>query len=274
MSEPGNSDQPPRPQILGHRANSHRIIEYYKNAEVDGVEVDVIVNHSNRLRVEHVLEENEYLDLLYSAEKGVLPSLKILTYRMRRLFGLRSRVKPPLDDYLTYLSRTWPQAKLMIDVKTPRGPELLDEVIGRFSKSFKEVLVTSKYHTLIAELKVPKGVKRLATLVSRPLHIIEYLDSLGADGISIEYPYVDRDLVQELHRKGYLIAAWTVNDTLVAKHLAKMGVDIIITDTPRKIIKALTPRKSRFPRPQAPGLLRGEDWESPGGFMPFLVGTT
>jgi len=55
----------------------------------------------------------------------------------------------------------------------------------------------------------------------------------------VKYAFVDKDLVEELHGHKYLIAVWTVNDVEIAKYLAYLGVDIIVTDVPDVLMKTL-----------------------------------
>ena len=227
------------PRIVGHRANSLRTIREYLETGVSGIEIDLILNNGSGLVVEHVLEEDEFLDLLYRTEGVRLPSLKILGYRIQRLLGNKVVLRPTLDQLVSYINNIRPGITLLLDLKTPgTGKALASFLDKNRSLDNSDVFVSSRYHIEFEALKGHR-VKKLATLISRPLNVKDYLESMEADGVSIEYPYVDRELVDELHDSGFLVAVWTVNDALVAKHLAKIGVDIIITDMPRRIIKAL-----------------------------------
>lgn len=60
-----------------------------------------------------------------------------------------------------------------------------------------------------------------------------------ADGVSIEHTYLDEELVHELHRDGVLIAAWTVNRVTDIARVARIGVDVVITDFPDLAFRAV-----------------------------------
>jgi glycerophosphoryl diester phosphodiesterase len=184
-----------------------------------------------------------------------LPSLKILSYRIQRLLGNKVVLRPTLEQLVSYINNIRPGVTLLLDLKTPGTGKALASFLERTNSLGEgEVFVSSRYHIELDALRSHK-VKRLVTLISRPLNIRDYLKGVGADGVSIEYPYVDKELVEELHNSGFFVAVWTVNDSLVAKHLAKIGVDMIITDTPRRVIRALKDdnsgkrRRMRLKRP-------------------------
>ena len=50
------------------------------------------------------------------------------------------------------------------------------------------------------------------------------------DIFSLRSSFITADLVQEIHRHGKLVYAWTVNDLDETKRLMELGVDNIITD--------------------------------------------
>lgn len=227
------------PQIVGHRANSLRAIREYLETGVSGIEIDLILSDGSGLTVEHVLEEEEFLDLLYRTEGVRRPSLKILSYRIQRLLGNRVALRPTLEQLVNYINSVRRGVTLLLDLKTPGTGKALASFLEKGGGSHSgEIYVSSRYHV---ELEALRGfrVKKLATLISRPLNVQDYLKRMEADGVSIEYPYVDKQLVEELHSSGFLVAVWTVNDPVVAKHMAKIGVDMIITDTPKRIMRAL-----------------------------------
>ena len=224
---------------MGHRANSLRTIKEYLETGVSGLEIDLILNDGSGLTVEHVFEEDEFLDLLYRTEGVKRPSLKILSYRIQKLLGSKVALRPTLEQLVAYINSVRSGVTLLLDLKTPGTGKALASFLEKGgSLHAGEIYVSSRYHMELEALKGYK-VKKLVTLISRPLNIQDYLRKMDAEGVSIEYPYVDRQLVEELHSSGFLVAVWTVNDPVVAKHMAKIGVDMIITDTPRKIMRAL-----------------------------------
>lgn len=62
---------------------------------------------------------------------------------------------------------------------------------------------------------------------------------LGADYWSSLYTQITPELVDEAHKAGIKVMAWTVNTPQEARHLAEMGVDTIATDRPDVMITTL-----------------------------------
>lgn len=53
---------------------------------------------------------------------------------------------------------------------------------------------------------------------------------LGCRWINVEHDFLQKPLVSALHKEGFLVGAWTVNDTGRARELMLQRVDAIITD--------------------------------------------
>lgn len=53
------------------------------------------------------------------------------------------------------------------------------------------------------------------------------------------YEYVDQQLVDDVHRAGGRVIAWTVNEVSTARALASMGVDGLCTDVPGVLHQAI-----------------------------------
>jgi len=63
--------------------------------------------------------------------------------------------------------------------------------------------------------------------------------ALAADAVHPERTLVDEGRYRKWRGRGKLVNVWTVNDVAEAKRLAELGVDAIITDTPRVIADAV-----------------------------------
>jgi glycerophosphoryl diester phosphodiesterase len=59
------------------------------------------------------------------------------------------------------------------------------------------------------------------------------------DGIDVEYPLINDELLNLAHENGLEIHAWTVNDIETCKELAGLHVHGITTDCPDLVINAL-----------------------------------
>ena len=59
---------------------------------------------------------------------------------------------------------------------------------------------------------------------------------LGCTQLGIHYPLITQSIIQNAHRYGLPVSAWTVNDIEIAKKLVKWQVDVIITDIPTQLL--------------------------------------
>ena len=67
------------------------------------------------------------------------------------------------------------------------------------------------------------------------------LEALDAVALHLEHVLISPALVQEVHRRGRRLVAWTVNDADRAEELTTAGVDAIVTDNLREMA-------ARFPQ--------------------------
>lgn len=245
------------PTIVAHRVNSRWKIRYYISSPViDTIEIDVIKSPQNdNIVLQHMDEDefvrefvinNDHRSLYYDS----LPR-KIIYWITHRVYnGVKTKRCHTLYDVFKLIEREIEKKKkkemeegipekrvnVMIDLKAKGVADKLAEII-RSTKFNGTIYITSKYHKELVKVKrlVPH-VKVLASFDGEPINIAEYLGKIGVNGASVRAAFVDKDLVNELHRHGYIIAVWTVNDLEMAKYLANLGVDMIITDIP-EIVK-------------------------------------
>jgi len=214
------------PLIVGHRANTIARIKKFLSHGVHVIEIDVIRDLETGELILHHAREDELFKLSIERKAS-----RLIEFMVSHIPFMKPK---KLYDILKMLSG---RADVMLDIKW-RGlvrdlAELLHEI------DFKgNVYVTSKYHRDLLEIKrlAPK-VKTLVSFDDQPIMCAEYVAKLKADGASVRVAFVDKELVNEMHRHGYILAAWTVNDITIAKYLASLGVDMIITDIPIEIIK-------------------------------------
>ncbi len=213
------------PLIVGHRANSIHKIKKYLSLGIYALEVDVVEDEITKELVIHHVQEEEFLRHTHS----------ILTNIVEWLTSAIPIIRPPrLRTVLKLISG---RANVILDLKWRGMVKKVAEVLKEVS--FKGIVyITSKYHRELTEIKrlVPH-VKTLASFDDQPLNCAEYLTRIKADGASIRVAFVDKSLVDELHKYGFIIAVWTVNDYEIAKYLIDLGVDMIITDVPEYLLK-------------------------------------
>lgn len=240
------------PIIVAHRANSCRRIRHFiNNGIVDTIEIDVIKSpHNGSIILQHMDEDEFIRDFIIKNEVELLNNNESIVKRILLWINNRiknSRTKKSKKYYLSYileyinsLSKTRNRRiNVIIDLKA-KG--VANEIAGiiKSTRFNGTIYVSSKYHKELTRIKhlVPQ-VKVLASFDGEPIGLSDYLRKIGVDGASVRAAFIDKDLVNDLHSHGYIVAAWTVNDPGLAKHLALLGVDMIITDIPETLKRIL-----------------------------------
>ena len=111
-------------------------------------------------------------------------------------------------------------------------------IIERYNL-WKRVMASSEIHPVIREIK-DRAQDSLTCLISLgvlPVNIVRLIEDAKADGVSMKYSLLDKDLVHSLHKRGYIVAAWTVNDSQTLKKMVDLDVDIVVSDDPCKIVR-------------------------------------
>ncbi|QQR91172.1 MAG: hypothetical protein IPJ88_05415 [Myxococcales bacterium] len=79
-------------------------------------------------------------------------------------------------------------------------------------------------------------------LVARPkdggsyqMELVDQAVALDADAVGLDFPYINKAVVDAAHEAGLYVYAWTVNDSKQAVSLSAMGVDGFISDLPDQI---------------------------------------
>ncbi len=216
-----------KPLIVGHRANTKLRLYYYLSLRVPVIEVDIVRDEQGELIIQHVREEELLLEEIKPKKKRILSRI------LEEVEGVFHR---RLVDYLKRISG---KVDVMLDLKYRSRGWKLSEALKE--SGFKgKVYVTSKYHKdLVLVKKAIPYATVLLSIEDEPLDIESYLEKTGVDGISIRAAFVEEDIVRELHKHKHIVAVWVVNDPELARYMAKLGVDMIITDKPREIMKTL-----------------------------------
>ena len=122
-----------------------------------------------------------------------------------------------LNIEIKYNKREQGLAKAVVDIIKRKGIE-------------DRCIVTSSDYSVLTEVKKLDSEISTGYVLSAAygaFYSISYVDV-----ISINYTFVNKALVDAIHKSGKEIYVWTVNSPSIVKSLANMGVDNIITDDP------------------------------------------
>lgn len=123
--------------------------------------------------------------------------------------------------------------KLNIEIKASEfEKDIISKVVEIIhEKDFVDgCIITSFNYSLLKEVKALDP--NIQTGLISALIAGNYNSLPAADLMSMNYRYLNKDKISEMHKNGIRVLAWTVNDKTTMKKLIEYGVDNIITDNP------------------------------------------
>ena len=159
------------------------------------------------------------------------------------LMGKREKI-PTLEEVIQLVDG---RAILMIEVKNGdayysgierRIVELIHRYDGGnwcFVMSFDDRVLykVNELDSSILLYKLFVGKPRfLSVILGKRLHFKSLESYEMVEGFCVMYPFVHRQLIEEVHALGKTVFVWTLNDAEVFKELLELGVDGVITDCP------------------------------------------
>lgn len=209
--------------VIGHRANSGRVLLFYKLSKVRMIELD-IREKNGRLYVQHGPSEIRRATIFG----------RIFSYIDYKFFYRDPFLKSEtLDGFLSTLEDF---DHILLDVKYDVNANKLLEILDRHKE--KVFYISSSFHPLIKEIKELKpDIFTAASMHDLLVDPVKAVRDCYADAVSVNLGLVSEELVKKLHDEGVKVIVWTVNDVLRGLTLAKYGVDAIITDRPDLLIK-------------------------------------
>ncbi len=213
---------------MGHRANHPSTIRYYVRQKVDYIELDLRKGR-NKIMVKH----GEGLTSATTLTEFLIKTI------LNRALGKDLIFHPlSLEEALKLIPTS---TGLWIDVKEKSTG--LTAVKYCLERRFTDIVVSANYYGFLKEIK--KNYSRIKTAMSVSFEppSIDELAELAlksyANIIAIEYTYIGGELINELRRRGYEIAVWTVNNPRVARRILQLEPDYLITDRPDLVRKSL-----------------------------------
>lgn len=258
----------PLPRVVAHRGDSANFPENtlaaFKSAAelgIDVIETDVHLTKDKHLVIWHdpTLERNTNgkgtLESHTLAELKELDAGYTFTKDNGQTFPFRGKgVKLcTLDEAL----KACPNERFNIDLKS-KEKEIVDVFIDviRSNKAESRVCGASFHLSNLRKLreKAPDILTSITTLEVIPKVIFKslYSDKPFKEKVVFQVPteqygikVITKDFITKMHNKGAIIMVWTINDEEEMKRLFSLGVDTIMTDNPRLLIKVATEMELR-----------------------------
>ncbi|MBQ5754282.1 MAG: glycerophosphodiester phosphodiesterase [Oscillospiraceae bacterium] len=175
-----------------------------------------------------------------------LAQLKALELRPLPAEGPAQKM-PTLREYLEWVKNTPLVTNIELKTGVFEYPGIEETVVAMVKELGLEerVWYSSFNHYTVLRLKEKAGKSLLGLLLGDWLvGIGDYAAGLGADSVNAPTEYLSRAIVQELHSKNILAAAYTPNSTEELTRLMENGVDVLITNWPDKAMALAAKRKA------------------------------
>ena len=228
-----------RPLIIAHRGASAEAPENTLAAfaralavGADGLELDVRVTRDGVPVVFH--------DPSLARLTGRRRSLARLTLAGLRAVRIRGEPIPTLAEVLRLVRR---RAVVQLEIK-PGVPVAPVVRVVRAARAAGHVLLASFSAAVLREARAraPRVPRMWIRERGSPAALGPRLAALDAAGVSLDHRAIpSAAFVADLHRRGWKVWCWTVNDPPAMRRLAAWGVDAILSDNPALLIATLSP---------------------------------
>lgn len=264
------------PLVIGHRGSrgyfpENTIIAFQKALEqgANGVEIDVVVNKDRQLVISH----EPYFKKEFCVQPDGGPIKDEKKYNMYHMTQAEiekfdcgkighpkfpeqekvSAIKPLFQDFVKEVMMAKPTI-LLYEIKS-EVPEY--NISQPEPKAFMELIVKElegypypeMIYFMCFDAQMLNEVHRVLPnaktvyLTYLPKSAEKQLNDLNfkPTAVGMFYPTIKNRDIQFVKKNNMQVFAWTVNDSKVAKKLAKRGVDVLITDYPKRILEAIKP---------------------------------
>ncbi len=163
-----------------------------------------------RLTDEPIPTLAQVLDLAAPSRVGVLPEIKA---------GADGRPYPGIEEkVLALLGARGLLARATVQAFAPETIQRLREL----APGVRTMLLVSR--------------ARLEREHATPATAVQWTVDAGATDLGIDHRLVDRSVVDAARRASVRLAVWTVNDEADIRRLIDLGVDVIMTDRPDRLV--------------------------------------
>lgn len=219
--------------IIGHRGaaalepeNTLLSIERAMDIGVDAVEIDVHLSKDKELVVIH----DATVDRTTNGT-GLVSSYTV--QEIKRLDAGKGEAIPTLQEVINLIDK---RVMLIIELKEEGTEKSVVDLIVR-NDLIDKACVISFWHRLVKTVKeMDSRIKTGVLLVGSPVSTC-IATQASADTLVMKYTFVDQELVEIAHKKGFKVFIWNIDDQDLLKPYVGMGVDAIGSNDPRVLVK-------------------------------------
>lgn len=225
------------PLVIGHRGamgheteNTLASIQKAMDLGVDMIEIDVFRIDSGEIVVFH----DRTVDRL-SNGSGMIEDFNVFTMKQLTLEG--GHKIPLLQDVLKLINN---QVALNIELKGYRTTEKVNQIINYYISdrgwSPDNIIISSFIWDELREMrKINKDIKIAILTEEDPIDAIAVAEELDAVAINPNFETLTEENTAQIHKEGFKVYTWTVNEPEDIERMKNFGVDGIITNYPERV---------------------------------------
>ena len=224
-------------KVLGHRGcagiepeNTMRAFKRAMDLGVDFIELDVRMSIDKKLvvihddKVDRTTNGNGYVrDLTFEA--------------IRKLDAGKGEKIPSLEEAVDLLKKG--KQRIAIEIKEPDTLDGILKIVMEEGLSSK-VIIVSFWHNVLKRVKeIEPEIKTGAIFVGRPVDAVSMAKAAQSELLCLKHKYIDKEVVVECHKNDIGVNAWVVDAIEDIEEMKELGVDIISSDHPDRILEEL-----------------------------------
>jgi len=224
-------------KVLGHRGgagiepeNTMRAFKRAMDLGVDFIELDVRMSRDKKLVVIH----DDKVDRTTNGNGYV----RDLTFEeIRKLDAGKGEKIPSLEEAIDLLKKG--KQRIAIEIKEPDTLEGILMIVKEEGLSNK-VIIVSFWHNVLKTIKeIEPEIKTGAIFVGRPVDAVSIAKAAQSELLCLKHKYIDKEVVVECHKNDIGVNAWVVDEIEDIEKMKELGVDIISSDHPDRVLEEL-----------------------------------
>ena len=215
----------------------------------DGIELDVHFSRDRQLVIIHDDSLSRTMDAVGFVRHHTYHDLK--NYHVKGNYEGERLHMPTLAEYLDYVKDYPIITNIELKNDKFRYPEMEQAVVEMVkAKGMADKVVLSSFRAeSIQQIRAQYPEMLCAWLVDRfDEHTLDRAKSLGCQAIHPLFRTLDKEKVEQCHRMGLVVRAYTVNSNEEMERAQEFGVDAIFTNDPQRGMKAVGRTATFFPK--------------------------
>ncbi|MFH2146284.1 MAG: glycerophosphodiester phosphodiesterase family protein [Candidatus Omnitrophota bacterium] len=222
---------------FGHRGaagyepeNTLRSFKKAVELNVDWIELDAQICKTGEVIVLHDTKVDRTTNGTGYVEDKTLAELRILNA------GKGEKI-PTLEEALDTIAR---KAKVNIEIKREGAAGKIFEIINRYVRDkgwqWDDFLISSfNHYELLDFRRLTDKIKLGAVIAGIPLGYAECVERIRAYSLHPSKEFLNQALVDDAHKRGMKVFAYTLNEADDLEKVKKLGVDGIFSNFPDRI---------------------------------------